>query len=151
MSVGSICIFFSCFVNMRPWLPRASCFFPLPQRGATGPLQGTLVFSFPLYLLPSLAPVGVWTDPPSLDEWSLPCQSQTLGDTGYDQGPGIHDHHALEQEVWNLFWELKNMTKNIFSISETHRGLLGLLQQITQAGWLKTTATYLSQFWRSAL
>ena len=52
----------------------------------------------PLYLFPSLlAPAGVWTDLPSLDQLTLPCESQTLGDTGYDQGSwDPHDHHALE-------------------------------------------------------
>ena len=82
-------------------------------------LSRDLSLLLPLCLLPSLlAPVGIWTDPPSLDQWSLPCESQTLGDTGYDKGSWDPcDHHALEQEVWNLFWELKKLTKNIFSIS----------------------------------
>ena len=30
-------------------------------------------------------------------QWTLPCESQTLGDTGYNQGSwDPHDHHALE-------------------------------------------------------
>ena len=73
----------------------------------------------PLYFLPSLlAPVDVWTDQPSLDQRTLPCESQTLGDTGYDRESWDPcDHHALEQEVWNLFWKLKKYDKNTFSIS----------------------------------
>ena len=39
----------------------------------------------PLYLFPShLAPVGIWTDPPSLDQWILLCESQALGNPIYD-------------------------------------------------------------------
>ena len=44
---------FSCFVNMRPWLPRASCFSTTPDR-CNWSSPGTLVFSFPFaYFLPS--------------------------------------------------------------------------------------------------
>ena len=52
----------------------------------------------PLYLFPSLpAPVGIWTDSPSLDQWTLLCESQTLGDTGNNKGTWDPcDQHALE-------------------------------------------------------
>lgn len=53
---------FSCFVNMRPCLPRASC-FPPPQTGAAGPLQGPSPFQ-PLYLFPSLLAPWASVDPP---------------------------------------------------------------------------------------
>ena len=51
-------------------------------------------------------------------QWTLPCESQTLGDTGYDRESWDPcDHQSLEQEVWNLFWKLKKYDKNTFSIS----------------------------------
>ena len=52
----------------------------------------------PLYLFSSLlAPVGVWTDSPSLDQWTLPCESQMLGNTGNNKGTWDPcDYHALE-------------------------------------------------------
>ena len=78
MPVGSI-FFVFCFVNIRPCHAHGILLFHHPR-------QVQLVFSrgpsplHPLYLLPSLlAPVGVWTDPPSLDQWTLPCVSDTGG------------------------------------------------------------------------
>ena len=74
----------------------------------------------PLYFFPSLlAPVGVWTDPPSLDQWTLPCESQTRG---HRMWQGILGSKWLPcsrvggQQVF-LRNFLKNMTKNIFFIS----------------------------------
>ena len=64
---------------MQDYIITQNLAFPPPQTGAAGPLH-------PLYLFTSLlAPGSVWTDCPSLDQWTLPCESQTLGDTG---GPG---------------------------------------------------------------
>lgn len=59
----------------------------------------------PLYLFPSLlVPVDIWTDHLSLDQWTLPCEPQTLGDTGNNKGSwDLCDHHALGQEVSKLF------------------------------------------------
>ena len=61
------------------------------------PRQVQLVLSWgpsplhPLYLFPSLmAPAGVWTDQPSLDQWTLPSESQTLGTQDMTRDPGIH-------------------------------------------------------------
>ena len=73
-------------------------------------LSRDLVLSSPFtYFLPSWV-LG--------HQWTLPCESQTLGDTGYDRESwDACDHHALEQEVWNLFWKLKKYDKNTFSIS----------------------------------
>ena len=75
----------------------ASCFSITPT-GAAGPLH-------PLYLFPSLlVPGGVWTDHLSLDQWTLPRESQTLGDTGDNKRSWDPcDHHALGQEVSKLF------------------------------------------------
>ena len=51
-----------------------------------------------VYLFPSLlAPVGSWIDHLSLDQWILPCESQTLGDRRYSRGSWDPcGHHALE-------------------------------------------------------
>ena len=67
--------------------------FPPPLTAAVRPFQGPSPLH-PLYLFASLlAPVGIWTDPPSLDQWTLPCESQTLGDTRYDKGSwDLRDH-----------------------------------------------------------
>ena len=131
--VEHICVFFlSCFLNMRPCHAHSILLFYQPQ-------QVQLVLSrglSPLYLLYLflflLAPVGVWTDPISLDQWILPCESQTLGDTGYDKGSWDPcDHHALGQEVRHSLCKLfKNKTKTLFSFLETYLGFLGLLQQV---------------------
>ena len=66
-----------------------------------------------------MPPVGVSTDHPSLDQWILPCESQTLGDPGYDNGSWDPcDHRTPEQEWGKAFLEtLKNMTRIIFLIS----------------------------------
>ena len=88
---------FSSFIHVRPCHAHSILLFYQPQ-------QVQLVLSrglSPLYLLYLflflLAPVGVWTDPISLDQWILPCESQTLGDTGYGKGSWDRcDHHALE-------------------------------------------------------
>ena len=152
MPVGSI-FFVFCFVNIRPCHAHSILLFHHPR-------QVQLVFSrgpsplHPLYLLPSLlAPVGIWTDPPSLDQWTLPCESQTLGDTGYDKGSWDPcDHHTLEQEVGKLFWELKkNMTNNIFFISgNSFCSTRATAVNYHKPDGLKQQKRILSQFWRSA-
>ena len=63
----------------------ASCFSTTPDRGSClWPLQGPWSSPSPLLISFPLAPVGVWIDPPSLDQWTLPWESQTLGDRPWE-------------------------------------------------------------------
>ena len=78
--------FFSCFITRNHITTHHILLFYHPQKGQ-------LVLSWgpsplhPVYFLPSLlAPMGICTDPPSLDQWTLPCESQTLAATGYGKG-----------------------------------------------------------------
>ena len=56
-------------------------FVPCPQVRLV--LSSRLSPLHPRYFFPSLLhPVGIWTKHPSLDQCFLPCESQTLQDTG---------------------------------------------------------------------
>ena len=92
------------FINVKQYHAHSILLFHHTQWVQLGLSRGPSPLH-PLYLFPSLlVPVGVWTDHLSLDQWTLPCESQTLGDTGYDKGSWDPcDHPALGQEVSKLF------------------------------------------------
>ena len=89
---------FSSFIHMRPCHAHGILFFTTLLR-CSWSFPGALVLSIPFtYFLPSWL-LG--------HQWTLPCESQTLGDTGYDRESWDPcDHHALEEKVGKLFFKI---------------------------------------------
>lgn len=149
------CIFayFFHFIDESTSCTLHPAFLPLPQHVRLV-LSSGLSPLHPHYFFPSLLhPVGIWTEYPSLDQCFLPCESQTVGDTGlFPGGLGSWDLHTLEQ-VCNLFCKLlKNKTWMLFFIS----GSLSWSPRATatsdhKSDGLKQEKFIISQFWRPHL
>ena len=130
-----------------------SCFFTTFERYSSSP--GALVLSIPFT---SFLPSGVCgclnrpafsrsvdpLDQPSLDRWTLPCEFQTLGDTG---GPGCMWPSCSGAGGQDAFLEnlLKIWHRVYFLFLKFHLGFLGSqlwqfpCSKLWQAWWLKTT------------